>query len=185
MAPVCSPEERSQVLTWLDESQQEFLAAIHRVSEAQWNWKPAPDRWSVGETAEHIVLAEALLFGSVREAMAAPPNPDWEEQTKGKTEFLIRVMPARQGKAVAPAPAVPRERLTSVQVKERFERQRVAIVDFARETQSAWKEHTVVHPFPIFGTLDAYQWLIYVPLHTIRHNKQIAEVKATPGYPAS
>jgi hypothetical protein len=31
--------------------------------------------------------------------------------------------------------------------------------------------------------LNAYQWLIYLPLHTERHDKQIAEVKASPGYP--
>jgi hypothetical protein len=70
------------------ESSQEFCAAIAGVSDDQWNWKPAPERWSVGETAEHIVLAEALLFGFVRKALSAAPNPVWEEQTKCKTEFL-------------------------------------------------------------------------------------------------
>jgi hypothetical protein len=45
------------------------------------------------------------------------------------------------------------------------------------------KEHTVDHPFPIFGTLNAYQWLIYIPLHNMRHDQQIAEVKASPGFP--
>lgn len=183
--PHISPEERTQVLKWLEESHKEFLAAIDGVSDAQWKWKPAPERWSVGETAEHIVLAEALLFGIVRNAIVAPPNTAWEEQTKGKTEFIIRVMPSRQGKAVAPEPIVPHEDLTRAQVKERFEKQRIDIVNFASETQTALKEHTVAHPFPVFGTLNAYQWLIYVPLHTIRHDKQIAEVKATRGYPSN
>jgi len=41
----------------------------------------------------------------------------------------------------------------------------------------------MVHPFPIFGTLNAYQWLIFVPLHSFDHDKQIAEVKASPRYP--
>jgi hypothetical protein len=177
-------EERTQVLTWLDESHKEFLAAIDRVSDAQWRWKPAPERWSVGETAEHIVLAEALLLGFVRKAMAAPPNPAWEEQTKGKTELLIRMMPSRRGRAVAPKPIVPQEGLTRAQVKERFEKQRIEIVSFVSETQMALKKHTVVHPFPTLGTLSAYQWLIYVPLHTIRHDKQIAEIKAASGYPS-
>ena len=177
-------EERTQVLNWLDESHKEFLAAIDRVSDAQWRWKPAPERWSVGETAEHIVLAEALLFAFVRKAMAAPPNPDWEEQTNGKTELLIRMMPSRQGKAVAPEPIAPHKGFARAQVKERFEKQRIEIVSFVNETQMALKEHTVVHPFPSHGTLSAYQWLIYVPLHTVRHDKQIADVKATPGYPS-
>ena len=93
-----STEERAQVLRWLEESHREFFAEIDSVSDDQWNWKPAPERWSVGET--HLAL----------------------------------------------------------------------------------KEFTLAHPFPVFGTLNAYQWLIYVPLHTLRHNKQIAELKVTPGY---
>jgi hypothetical protein len=176
-------EERTKVLHWLDESRQEFLASIDGVSEEQWKWKPAPERWSVGETAEHIVLAEAMLFESVKNAMSSPANPAWEEQTKGKTEFIVQVMAPRLGKAQAPEPIVPRNGLTQSQVRDRFEQQRAEIVKFASDTNLALKEHTVVHPFPIFGTLNAYQWLIYVPLHTERHDKQIAEVKATAGYP--
>ncbi|HXA68269.1 MAG TPA: DinB family protein [Bryobacteraceae bacterium] len=176
-------EERTKVLHWLDESRQEFLASIDGVSEEQWKWRPAPERWSVGETAEHIVLAEAMLFESVKNAMSSPANPAWEEQTKGKTEFIVQVMAPRLGKAQAPEPIVPRNGLTQSQVRDRFEQQRAEIVKFASDTNLALKEHTVVHPFPVFGTLNAYQWLIYVPLHTERHDKQIAEVKATAGYP--
>jgi phosphopantothenoylcysteine synthetase/decarboxylase len=178
-----TPEDRSKVLNWLNESHKEFFAAIDGVSEEQWKWKPAPERWSVGETAEHIVLAEALLFDSVKKAVASPANPDWEEKTKGKTEFIERVMAPRLGKAQAPEPIVPRNGMTLAQVKERFEKQRAEIVKFAAETGLPLKELTAEHPFPVFGTLNAYQWLIYVPLHTERHDKQIAEVKATAGYP--
>ena len=80
---------------------------------------------------------------------------------------------------------MPHESLTRTQVKVRFEKQRIEIVNLARESQTAWRKHTVTHPFPVFGTLNAYQWLIYVPLHTMRHNQQIAEVKATLGYPSN
>ena len=176
-------EERTQVLKWLDESHQEFLAAIDGVSEEQWKWKPAPERWSVGETAEHIVLAEAMLFGTVQKALASPANTAWEEKTKGKTELLVRVLAPRLGKAQAPEAIVPRSGLTRAQVREKFEAQRAEIVKFATETMAPLKEHTFDNPFPVFGTLNGYQWLIYVPLHTERHDKQIAEVKATAGYP--
>ena len=176
-------DERTKVLHWLEESSQEFHAAIDGVSEEQWKWKPAAERWSVGETAEHIVLAEAMLFANVKKAVSSPPNPDWEEQTKGKTEFIVQVMAPRLGKAQAPEPIVPRNGMTLAQVRERFDQQRVEIVKFAGDTNVALKEHTELHPFPVFGMLNAYQWLIYVPLHTERHDKQIAEVKATAGYP--
>ena len=176
-------EERIKVLHWLEESRQELLAAIDGVSEEQWKWKPAPDRWSVAETAEHVVLAEASLFGHVRKAISSPANPAWEEKTKGKTELIERVMAPRLGRAQEPEPLVPKGAMTPAQVKERFERQRAEIVKLAAGTEVSLKQYTDDHPFPAFGTLNAYQWLIYVPLHTMRHDKQIAEVKATAGYP--
>ena len=71
-------EERMKVIGYLEESRKEFLAAIDGVTEEQWKWKPAPERWSVGETAEHIVLAEAALFGNAQKAVASAPNPAWE-----------------------------------------------------------------------------------------------------------
>jgi hypothetical protein len=176
-------EERTKVINWLEESRKEFLAAIDGVTAEQWKWKPAPERWSVGETAEHIVLAEAALFGNVQKAVASPANPAWEEKTKGKTEFIVQVMAPRLGKATAPEPIVPTGKMTQAEVRETFEKQRLEIVKFATGTDAALREHTVEHPFPVFGTLNAYQWLIYAPLHTMRHDKQIAEVKATAGYP--
>src|SRR6202171_1691480 len=72
---------RTKVLHWLEESSQEFHTAIDGVTEEQWKWKPTPERWSVGETAEHIVLAEALLFGNVQKAVASPPNSAWGGKT--------------------------------------------------------------------------------------------------------
>jgi hypothetical protein len=177
-------EDRMKVVKYLDESRKEFLAAIDGVTEEQWKWKSAPERWSVGETAEHIVLAEGLLFGNVQKAIGTPANPAWEEKTKGKTEFIERVMAPRLGKATAPEPIVPSGKMTQAQVRETFLKQREEIEKFAKDTEVELKEYTAEHPFPVFGTLNAYQWLIYGPLHTERHDKQIAEVKATAGYPA-
>lgn len=176
-------EEKMKVVNYLEESHKEFLAAIDGVTEEQWKWRPAPNRWSVGETAEHIVLAEGMLFGTVQKAVASPVNGEWETKTKGKTEFIERVMAPRLGKAQAPEALVPQGGMTLAQAKERFEKQRAEIMKFATTSDVALKEHTVDHPFPVFGTLNAYQWLIYIPLHTMRHDKQIAEVKATAGYP--
>jgi uncharacterized damage-inducible protein DinB len=75
-------EERTKVLNWLDESHREFLAGIDGLTDDQWKWKPAEERWSVGETAEHIVLAEGLMFAMVQRAVSSPANSGWEEQTR-------------------------------------------------------------------------------------------------------
>ena len=176
-----TPEERTNALNWLEESRKEVLAAIDGLTDQQWKWKPAPGRWSVGEVAEHIVLAEASQFANVKKAISSPANPAWEEKTKGKTETLVAVLAPRLGRVQAPEAIVPKGGMTLAQVRERIEKQRAEMVKFARETDAPLKQYTIDNPF--FGALNGYQWLIYAPLHTMRHDKQIAEVKATAGYP--
>jgi hypothetical protein len=58
-------EERAHAIQLLRDSQTEFLNLTSGLSEAQWTYKPAPDRWSVGETAQHIVMAEGMLFSKL------------------------------------------------------------------------------------------------------------------------
>jgi hypothetical protein len=175
--------ERAHAVQLLQDSQKEFLALVDGLSDAQWTCKPAPDRWSVGETTEHIVLAEATLFASVQRAVDSPPNPDWETKTRGKTEFLEKVMVDRSHKATAPEAIQPHAKISREEVIQRYKEQRARAIKFIEETEVPLKEHTVDHPFPVFGTLNAYQWLIYIPLHNMRHDQQIGEVKAGAGFP--
>jgi hypothetical protein len=179
--PHMTNQERSNALKWLEESQAEFLAAVDDLSDAQWKWKPSADRWSVGEVAEHVVLAEAGQFANVKNCVASTPDPDWEAKTKGKTERLVAVLAPRLGRAQAAEAIVPKGGMTKAEVRERFLKLRAEIVKFAMESDAPLKQGLVDNTF--FGPLNGYQWLIYAPLHTMRHDKQIAEVKATPGYP--
>src|SRR5438445_452920 len=82
--------ERAHAIKLLQDSQKEFLSLVAGLSEEQWNYKPAPDRWSVGETAEHIVLAEGGLFANLGRAMAAPPNAEWERRRAARLSLLKR-----------------------------------------------------------------------------------------------
>jgi hypothetical protein len=176
--------EKEQLIKYLKDSQTEFVAAVTGLSDAQWKWKPAPERWSVNECAEHIMLAEGLLFAKAEEAIKNPPTPDWETATKGKTEILLQVMAPRLGKAKAPEDIVPSGTLDRAVLMRRFAEARGKTLHFVEATQLPLKEHLAEHPFPIFNPLNAYQWVLYIPLHNMRHDKQIEEVKATPGFPA-
>jgi uncharacterized damage-inducible protein DinB len=178
-----SAEEKSKAIKLLTDSQKETLDAIESLSDEQLKFKPAPERWSVAEVAEHILMAESLIFGAVEQAIATKANPEWETKTKGKTEFLEKVLVNRQGKAQAPESIVPTGKLTRAELINGLKASRAKTMKFAEETQLPLKAHTFDHPFPVFGTLNAYQWLIYIPLHNMRHNQQIAEVKASPNFP--
>jgi len=177
-------DERAQLIQYLKDSQAEFVKAVSNLSDDQWKWKPAPERWSVGECAEHIMLAEGLLFARAQVAIKNPATADWETATKGKTELLLRVMAPRMGKAQAPEDIVPSGKMPRAEIMKKFEEERARTLEFAETTKLSLKDHLAPHPFPIFNPLSAYQWILYIPLHQMRHDKQIEEVKATAGFPA-
>jgi uncharacterized protein (DUF1778 family) len=180
--------EKTELLQMLDSTAKDFLALIDGTTEAQWTWKSSPDRWSVGECAEHVILSERMLYQTALEALKNPADPEWASKTDGKVDFLKKVMPNRNpggaGGAKAPQEIVPSGTLTKDEVVRRFNESRTEIRAFVAALDQPAKEHIVVHPFPVFGPLNAYDWLIYVPLHTIRHSRQIVEVQQTAGYPA-
>jgi len=179
-----SSQERTQLVQLLRDSQKEFVAAVSNLSDEQWKWKPAPERWSVGECAEHILLSEGALFDKMQEALKNPPSDDWDAKTGPKTAILLGVMAQRQGKAQAPEEIVPSGKMPRAEIMQRYAEMRARTLKFAEETQVALKEHVTAHPFPIFNPLNAYQWILYIPLHNQRHDKQIEEVKSTAGFPA-
>lgn len=177
-------EERAKAIKALENSRDEFLSYVEKLTDQQWNFRPAPFKWTVGETAEHIALAEGLLFGAVERAMATPVNPDWETKSANKEAILDNVLAARRGKANAPEPIQPFKRnMTRAQIMTLFKEGRAKSLKFAQETDVPLKAHTLDHPFPVFGTLNAYQWLLYIPAHNLRHNKQIAEIMSNPAFP--
>jgi uncharacterized protein (DUF1778 family) len=179
--------EKTELLEMLDSSARDFMALIDDATEQQWKWKPNPDRWSIGECAEHIILSERMLYKTALDALASPADPEWATKTAAKAEFLKKVMPNRNpggaGGAQAPQEIRPTEGLSKEEVLRRFNESRAEIRAFVEKLDAPAKQHIVVHPFPVFGPLNAYDWLIYVPLHTVRHSRQIVEVQETAGYP--
>ena len=172
--------ERTEVIELMERSEQEMLQAITGFTDEQWAFKPAPDRWSVGEVVEHIVLADALMFDLAVKSLDGKSDPKWEE-TLSKTDVLRKALPNRSRRVDAPAAIKPAQTMTRAALLARFKEQRSRALAYVRETQRPLKAHTAPNPF--FGDLNAHQWLLYIPLHHLRHNQQIAEVKATPGFP--
>src|SRR5262249_36476669 len=156
--PNMTAEDRAKVIKLLNEWHKQTLDLMEGLSEEQLKFKSAPEKWSVLEVAEHIWLAEGLLFGSLERALASKPNPEWQPKTKGKTKFLERVMVSRDRKATAPESIVPSGRLTRDDLIAKLNDARAKTLKFAEETKLPLKEHTLDHPFQVFNTLNAYQW---------------------------
>jgi hypothetical protein len=178
-----SKDERAKAVKLILDSRKDFLAAVEKLTDAQWNYRPSPFKWSVALTAEHIALTQERLFGLIQLSLSQKPNPDWEAKTAGKEQVLERILPSRTGRAQAPGEVRPTGKLSRAEVMESFNKGYDKVLAFAEKTDQPLKAHTYDNPFPVFGTLNAYDWLLYIPFHTTRHLKQIEEIKASAGYP--
>jgi hypothetical protein len=118
------------------------------------------------------------MLVTITQALASPPNPDWEEQDARKTRFLGRVLPDRSHKATAPPPLEPHHHWTREEAIARFKKGRARTLKFVEEVDRPIKAHSAEHPFPVFNMVNACQWLLYIPLHNARHNQQIAEASS-------
>lgn len=177
-----TPEERASALQQFQATRDNFLKSIAGLSQKQWTFKSAPDRWSVAEVAEHITVSESTIFGLVQKMMQSPATPEKREQVKGKDQLILERMPDRSHKAQAPEMLRPTGRwATQAELTKTFEDRRKATMDYIRTTNDDLRDHFFDHP--AFGTLDGYQWLLLISAHSDRHTAQIEEVKADPNFP--
>lgn len=178
-----SAAERETALNSLQSTHDAFLKSISGLSEKQWRFKPAPDRWSVAEVSEHITVSESMLFGLVQSKfMTSPATPEKRAEVAGKDEIILTKVPDRSRKAQAPEFLKPTNRwATEADLVQAFEQSRKATMDYIRTTNDDLRDH--FGPHPLLGTLDAYQWILLISAHSERHTKQIEEVKADPNFP--
>jgi predicted DNA-binding protein YlxM (UPF0122 family) len=175
-------EERESALKQFQTTHDNFLKSISGLSQKQWTFKSAPDRWSVAEVAEHIAVSESTIFGLVQKTMQSPATPEKREQVKGKDQMIMERVPDRSHKAQAPEMLRPTGRwATQAELTKAFEDSRKSTMDYIRTTNDDLRDHFFDHP--AFGTLDGYQWLLLISAHSARHTAQIEEVKADPNFP--
>jgi hypothetical protein len=184
-AETLTKAERDKAVAELEGSRRAFLDATKGLSEAQWNFKPSPERWSVAECAQHIAMSEKFIFGLVTDkVMMAPANPEKRDAAKGKDETIVTILQDRSHKATAPEPIDPRTKPMAPQESlQLFNDSRAHTIDYIKTTQDDLRNHIYDHPVPAIGTLDAYQWIMLISGHTRRHTAQLLEVKADPNFP--
>ena len=176
-----TPADRKKALEYLEKTRAEVLAATKGLSEAQWNFKPAPDRWSVAEVTEHIAAAEDFIMQNVREKVMKAPPRQGTEDVKAIDEFVVQRIPDRSTKAKAPEPLQPTNRFGSPKGSlDHFKESRAKTIAFLKETKDL-RDHAA--DSPLGKKLDGYEWVMFVSAHSERHTQQIEVVKADPNFP--
>ena len=172
--------EKEKTLLYLESTKKGVLEATKGLSEAQWNFKAGPDRWSIAQVMEHIAAAEDYIRGLVVEkVMLAPAVPG--RDLKATDDAVLAKIPDRSQKAQAPEPLVPTNRFGSPDAAiKHFVESRAKTEEFLKTTPGL-RDHAVDSPMGV--KMDPYEFVLLIAAHSERHTKQILEVKADPNFP--
>ena len=174
--------EREQAVRYLAETRAGVIEAVKGLSEAQFNFKPGPDRWSIAECLEHIAIVENAVLSGVRVRLEKGPAPAADRDVKQIDAMILTTVPDRSTKVKAPPQLVPTSNSTPAANLEHFLASRQQTVNWLK-SDSNLRGHVVDHP--VLGPLDGYEWILAAAGHSERHTKQILEVKADPNFPTN
>lgn len=178
-----SKKERKSGVSILKDTRDDAINATKGLSDAQLNFKAAPEKWSVKECLYHIAGAEKLLWTLFEGSMKSPANPEKRSEIKVTDEQVIKMIEDRTVKAQAPEPIQPKNTgfNTLDEAVEDFKKNRSDHIKYLKNSTEDLRNHVVQLPF---GYIDGYQFLLFMAAHSNRHTQQMIEVKANPGFPA-
>src|ERR1700736_5823794 len=105
-----TPADREKAEQYLQQTRDGVVQATKGLSDAQIKFKPAPDRWSVAETLEHIVLVEDTLLQNVTDKVMKGPPGAADRDTAKIDAMVLAMIPDRSHKAQAAPPVTPSRR---------------------------------------------------------------------------
>ena len=171
----------TEILEYLDDQRAGLTEAVAGVPPTIAGRRPSPERWSAAQVVAHLGIVEAsiaaLFMQRLLEARAAGLGPDRETSpilpTLDVTRLLDRERALVAGERLRPpeSPAMDDALATLARTRERLRRAIKRADGLALGDVSA--------PHPLLGSLNLYQWLIFLGAHEARHAAQIREVART------
>lgn len=168
-------EERRELASLLEESHRGLVAAVAGLSDAQWCHRRSDGRWSVADVVEHLAMVEAGVprFVQTQLLSSAPVEPNRTRDARIRSLSVNRSRAVEAPERVRPCGQWP----TGPEALEAFSGLRRKLIDYVHSTPDDLRHHA--GPHPMLGSLDGYQWLLFLAAHTERHAAQIEECRRT------
>lgn len=175
-------KERDDAAKFLQETEDGVLASVKGLSEAQLKFKPAEDKWGVGDCIKHIAATELALWQMTEGNIKQAANPEKRTDIKWTDEEVMKNIEDRTHKVKTFTPFEPQNTIykSTEEALKSFMENRAKLIEFVKKTEDDLRNHVAALPF---GSFDCYQMILFIGAHSNRHTKQIEEVKATAGFP--
>lgn len=170
----------SELFDNLDAERRALRETLDGVPEKERNARPSPDRWSVRDILEHLVIVERRIASSIATAIAQAKEAGLEAERDDspvlsgaeRATYLDRSRKLSAPPRIHPSGGDDVEALWASLEEARGSLKAAAL------TGDGLALGAVTQPHPFFGTLNVYQWLTFVAGHEARHAAQMREVVA-------
>jgi hypothetical protein len=165
--------EKTQILQALENGREAILEALSGVTEDHARRSPGPGRWSVLECAEHVAVAEDLLFSRITQATAsATPCAN-----KAREAAILAHGADRTNPRESPEEGKPTGRFSTLtEAVQHFHTSREETVRFVEDCRDDLRAKVALHP--LAGPVNCYEMLLIMAVHPRCHADQIREIKA-------
>lgn len=174
--------DKTFALNYYQDTMDKLSNSVNGLSEAQLHFKVSDSTWSISQCLEHIIKTEPMIFGMIKSYMEQPQNPERRKDLKVTDEDIIKMVTDRSEKYKAPEMLKGEGKYNDVETAlTDLRNQRVEILAFIESTPVDELRNRV-NDSPA-GATDAYQSLLFLAGHTVRHTLQIEEIKAAANFP--
>jgi hypothetical protein len=152
-----------------------YKARLDQYSLQQFQFKPAPDRWSVGEVYSHLIRATLLYhLRMVDRCLANLDNANVPSKPHAQAEFDANEMAPVKIK-VPPTPGYEPPMPESIaNVHSDIESTLNRLLATCNKLITLQESGKIEHP--IYGYLDAIQWYQLIGMHWKHHLMQLDEL---------
>ncbi len=167
-----------EIVNEIEAVRQQIYAAVAELSQAQMDFKPAPDAWSVSEILSHLNKVERGLPKLYSMMLQKLAEAGWQPETEGSMLGSLdhAQLDVASKKFQAPERVLPQSGLSKAEILSALEQSRQAIVA-AVAPAGDYDLSGVTWPHPALGDINFYQWILFVGKHEKRHLGQIQALK--------
>ena len=177
-----SESDRTYLMQQLTRSRDALVKATENLTEAQWNFKEAPGRWSIKEVVEHIALWELLFQREISQAISAGPQPELAKAAKPDSIYSAFIMETKPHVSVEYTKpftfSLPMGLNSGNNNMAWFLKMRNESITYLTNAKEDLRAH-----FLKPGRPNVHQVYINTFGHADRHLRQILKVKGHPNYP--
>ncbi len=165
----------AEIAAYLDETRGAIVRAVESLSPEDAARRPSPEAWSVDEILTHLSLVEPGVAKRVAKSVGKAKGEGLERETADASVLGSLEGPALDRlneKQIAPEFVEPKAVLGKSEALAALALSRESL-RYAMADADGWALAKVAAPHPRLGTLDMYQWLVFLGRHEARHLAQI------------